>query len=88
MESAKKNEEYVTVPAFERAMLSIDASFQRIEEKIASVVDIMTREFASLHEEHRAFKETIMLHDQEHTIHGRKIDGLTDRVEALEAKTK
>lgn len=79
-----EKEEYVTISIFEKAMRAIAARFDRIESHLKEITDFMTREYTRNREDHEEFRSLLRLHDREITIHDRKIEGLTARVETLE----
>jgi hypothetical protein len=84
----QKSEQYVTISVFEKAIHAISGRFDGIEAQLKRNTEIMVREFSAMHEEHAEFRSALRMHDREITLHDRKIDGLTDRVEALEVKTR
>jgi hypothetical protein len=81
-EVQQKSEQYVTLSVFENAMRSIASRFDRID----GILEIMLTETKQNRDEHEYFRSTFRMHDTEIVMHDRKIDGLTDRVEVLEAK--
>ena len=80
----KKVEKYVTEKTFEKSMLSIAKSFSRVE----GALEIVIKEVRNLHEDNKYMRQTLTSVDSTVSIHDRKIDNLTMRVEKLELKVK
>lgn len=80
----QKSEQYVTISVFEKAMRSIASRLDRIDR----ILEAILQELKQNREEHEYFRSTFRMHDAEIVTHDRKIDGLTDRVEVLEAKAR
>jgi hypothetical protein len=73
--------------AFDVHMLSIGQSFQRNDERIDridTILSILTRQTSIILEENREFRQRADRFDTDNSLHERKIDNLTERVEVLE----
>ncbi len=76
---------------------SINRSFSKIEEKMATKEDlkiqqdvsqIMLKEITAIHEDTKFYRENISTLYTDHLAYDRKIDNINVRVEKLESKTK
>ncbi len=84
-------EKYVTEKTFEKAMVSIAKSFQKIDdrfEKIDKNFDATIKVLSSIQEDNREYKKRALENDITMVSHDKKINDLIIRVEKLEAKVK
>jgi len=80
--SAKKEAKYVTETTFEKHMRSITKSF--ISQ--SQVLEMILKELKALHEDTKYNKDTLSSFVGDVSVHNRKINNLTMRVEKLEMK--
>ncbi len=78
------NEKYVTEKTFEKAMVSIAKSFDRVDRSF----ELVLNEIQKISQDNREYKKRALENDITMISHDKKINDLIVRVEKLEAKVK
>lgn len=87
----KTTEKYVTEKTFEKSMVSIAGSFEKIDERFDKIDKVMNTVLKQLQEQNQEARENRMMMNSlnfSDVSQQRKIDGLEIRVEKLESKLK
>lgn len=78
----RTTEKYVTEKTFEKHMQSIARSFDRH----GKVMQDILKELRQMHEDHKSSRSTLSNFVGDVSLHDRRIENLTMRVERLESK--
>jgi hypothetical protein len=77
-------QKHVTEKTFEKAMVSIARSFDRVEKNF----ELVLNEIQKINQENREYRKRALENDITMMSHDKKINDLITRVEKLEAKVK
>ena len=87
----KTTEKYVTMSTFEKSMASIAKSFSIVTDKLdqhENALGLILKEIRQIHQDNTDFRKNMASLTIDGISYDKKIEGLTIRLEKLEAKSK